>query len=141
MENQSESTEIPIKITEEGRDGIAGLSHDRTTTGAADFGNGTGPENNELAWARQHIREPVTVERKTELAGWGVGHRKKTTRPLAEKRVNPLPIDLPAEEPENYGDIIFLLYDRMDRLAARQDRKIARLSRRVSELEERGCFR
>ncbi len=141
MENISTSTGIHTQITEEGRDGSAGLSHDRAITGAGDFGNGTREENNELAWARRHIREPVEVERKTELAGWGVGHRKKQTRPPGKERENPLPIDLPAEEPENYGDIIFLLYDRMDRLAARQDRKIARLSRRVSELEERGCFR
>jgi hypothetical protein len=141
MENISESTDIH-KTTGQGSDGIAGLSHDISITGAGAFpADGDGVENNELAWAQRQTKEPVTVERKTELAGWGVRRRKKTTRPSAEERVNPVTIDLPAEEPENHGDVIFLLYDRMDRLIARQDRKIERLSRRVSGLEERGRFR
>jgi hypothetical protein len=36
---------------------------------------------------------------------------------------------------ENHGDLIFFLFDRMDRTTARQDRKIERISRRIAELE------
>ncbi len=40
--------------------------------------------------------------------------------------------------PENYGDLVFSLCDRQDRLYGRLDKKIGRLDERVSELERRG---
>jgi hypothetical protein len=106
--------------------------------GAASPTDEAGRENNELAWAKRHIKEPVDVERKTELAGCGLPHRKKKTLVSAEERKENLAIDLLQEALENHGDLLFLLFDRMDRNTARQDRKIERISQRVAKLEERG---
>lgn len=138
MKNNSKSTDRIVTITGQGNDGITGLSRTQSPADAgASHADGDGQENEELAWAKRHIREPV--ERKTELAGCGLPHRKKKNRPPVEDREEA--IDLPPEELENHGDLIFLLFDRMDRTAARQDRKIERISRRVAGLEERGGFR
>jgi hypothetical protein len=39
--------------------------------------------------------------------------------------------------PENYGDLIFSLYDRQERIADRFNKKIDRLDQRLTALEER----
>ena len=40
--------------------------------------------------------------------------------------------------PNDYGELIFYLYDRQDRLYGRLSKKITRLEKRISALEERG---
>lgn len=52
---------------------------------------GIAPENEELAWARQHVPDdPATliVERKTELIGWGVPARKRERQLTAETMID-----------------------------------------------------
>lgn len=138
METTDKPTDGAGTIPGQRSDGIAGPSREVSQRdGAASPKDENGQENNELAWAKRHIREPVTVERKTELAGCGLPHRKKKI-PSAEERMGNLAIVLPPEVLENHGDLIFFLVDRMDRTTARQDRKIERISRRIAELEERG---
>ena len=135
MENTNKPTDGTVEIPVRRSDGIAGPSREVSQKdGAASFEDEAGQENSELEWAKRHIKEPVTVERKTELAGCGLPHRKKKI-PSAEERMRNLAIVLPPEVLENHGDLIFFLVDRMDRTTARQDRKIERISRRVGELE------
>ncbi len=40
--------------------------------------------------------------------------------------------------PKDYGELIFCLYDRQDRISARLDKKIANPDRRLKQLGERG---
>jgi len=135
MENTNKPTDGTVEIPVRRSDGIAGPSREVSPRdGAASFEDEAGQENSELEWAKRHIKEPVTVERKTELAGCGLPHRKKKI-PSAEERMRNLAVVLPQEVLENHGDLIFFLVDRMDRTTARQDRKIERISRRVAELE------
>jgi len=52
---------------------------------------GNAPENEELAWARQHLPDdPATliVKRKTELIGWGVPARKRERQLTAETMID-----------------------------------------------------
>lgn len=135
METTNTETDGAGTIPGQRNEGITGPSREVSQRdGAASPNNENGQENNELAWAKRHIREPVTVERKTELAGCGLPHRKKKI-PSAEERMGNLAMVLEPEVLENHGNLIFFLVDRMDRAAARQDRKIERISRRIAELE------
>jgi hypothetical protein len=138
METTNKPTDGAGTIPGRRSDGIAGPSREVSQRdGYASLPDENGQENSELTWAKRHIRDPVTVERKTELAGCGLPHRKKKIPPAEERRES-LATVLPPEVLENHGDLLFFLFDRMDRTTARQDRKIERISRRVAELEERG---
>ena len=83
------------------------------------------------------VKKPVLVERKTELSGCGVTLKKKTRLSVIEQ-VEELGPGIPQEELENHGDLLFVLFDRMDRIAARQDLKFERFDRRITDLEEQG---
>jgi hypothetical protein len=43
--------------------------------------------------------------------------------------------------PEDYGELIFYLYDRQDRITARLNKKINSLDRRLRQIEEQGQSR
>ena len=95
---------------------------------------GTGQENNELAWARKHVHDfsPIQrVDRKTEIIGTGVPARKK--RPVRKPGMSRAGV--PPGSVRNDGDIVFILYDYMDRIAQRQDQKFERIEKRLAELE------
>lgn len=46
--------------------------------------------------------------------------------------------DIETYAPEDYGELIFYLYDRQDRITARLNKKIKSLDRRLTKIEERG---
>lgn len=115
------------------------LRQSGTKTGSIVSGTGgAGPENNEPDRAKRHIVDTPGVTlagRKTELSGTGVPARKNphvVPGPVAQ--ADPL-MDMLPDVREGYGDVTFLLIDRMDRIAGRQNKKIDRLSRRLDDLE------
>lgn len=115
-----------------------------TKTGEVVSGaDGAGPENNELEWAKRHIVDTpgaTRVERTTELSGTGVPARKNPHEPAGPPiRPDPL-MDMHPDVREEYGDLAFLLIDRMDRIAWRQNTRIERLTRRLDELESSRRF-
>ena len=73
METTDKPTDGAGTIPGRRSEGIAGPSREVSQRdGAASPKDKNEPENSELAWAKRHIKEPVTVERKTELAGCGL---------------------------------------------------------------------
>jgi hypothetical protein len=114
------------------------LPRETNTGNVVSGADGAGPENNELDWAKHHIVDTpgaTLVERKTELLGTGVPARKNPHEPAGPK-TRPAPLmDMLPEVREGYGDLAFLLIDRMDRIASRQNTKIDGLSRRLDDLE------
>ncbi len=48
------------------------------------------------------------------------------------------PDEIETINPKDYGELIFYLYDRQDRLYARLSKKITWLEQRITALEERG---
>jgi hypothetical protein len=95
METTDKPTDGAGTIPGRRSEGIAGPSREVSQRdGAASPKDKNEPENSELAWAKRHIKEPVTVERKTELAGCGLPHRKKKI-PSAEEIMGSLAIVLP----------------------------------------------
>jgi len=91
---------------------------------------------NELEWARRHIKEPVLIERKTEIIGCGADIRKRKVRRSAGAPAGAA-ADPPKTGPDERGDSISRLFEYIKRLAARQNLKIDRLQQRIEELEMR----
>ena len=97
--------------------------------------DGTVQENNAQDYAKLPAKKTVRVKRKTELDGCGVPGKIKKPLPSRDERAAGLAPNLPPEDLENHGELLFLLFDRIDRVAARQDRKFDRIQLRLDELE------
>jgi hypothetical protein len=106
---------------------------------------GTGQENEELEWARRHVKpDPMLAVRKTEIIGWGVRpvHKREWRFPKKIPReqagAGGAGMTAPATQEESPGDMIFSLANRQERISSMLNKKIERLDRRVTELEKRG---
>ena len=110
---------------------------------------GTGQENEELKWARRHLKpDPTLAVRKTEIIGWGVRpvhkrgwrSRQKIPKEIAGTAGAGMaaPTTAPKKPEKSPADMILILAGRMERIAERLAYKIKRLDRRIMELEKRG---
>jgi len=76
---------------------------------------GTGQENEELAWAKRHIREeasPRLVDRKTEIIGCGVPvNKKKKILPLTEEEALRKRIRTIMDEQDRMQEDMFLRWN------------------------------
>jgi hypothetical protein len=109
---------------------------------------GTGQENEELEWARRHVKpDPYLAERKTEIIGWGVrpvhkrGWRSRQKIPKEQAGAGgagmTAPTTVPTKPEKSPADMIVTLAGRIERIAERLAYKIKQLERRVKELENR----
>jgi hypothetical protein len=110
---------------------------------------GTGQENEELEWARRHVKpDPILAVRKTEIIGWGVRpvhkrgwrSRQKIPKEIAGTPGAGMtaPTTAPTKPEKSPVDMIFILAGRQERIAERLAYKIERLNLRVTALEKRG---
>jgi hypothetical protein len=110
---------------------------------------GTGQENEELEWARRHIKpDPYLAERKTEIIGWGVRpvhkrgwrSRQKIPKEIAGTAGAGMtaPTTVPTKPEKSPAEMIVILARRIERITERLAYKIGRLDKRVRELENRG---
>jgi hypothetical protein len=110
---------------------------------------GTGQENEELEWARRHLKPGATLAvRKTEIIGWGVRpvhkrgwrSRQKIPKEIAGTAGAGMaaPTTAPKKPEKSPADTILILAGRMERIAEWLAYKIKRLDRRIMELEKRG---
>jgi len=110
---------------------------------------GTGQENEELEWARRHLKpDPTLAVRKTEIIGWGVrpvhkrGWRSRQKIPGEKLGAGgagmAAPTTAPKKPEKSPTDMILILAGCMERIAERLAYKIGRLDRRVKDLENRG---
>jgi hypothetical protein len=132
------------------READAGPSENRAGPDqVASGGAGTGQENEELEWARRHVKpDPYLAERKTEIIGWGIrpvhkrGWRSWQKIPREKAGAEGAGLTAPATAPtkpeKSPADMIRILAERQERIAERLNEKIQRLGRRVTELEKRG---
>ncbi|OPY37860.1 MAG: hypothetical protein A4E35_01028 [Methanoregula sp. PtaU1.Bin051] len=109
---------------------------DQIVSGAA----GTGQENRKNTKISDGSTRNVSSQRSVrnrEVIGLGVlyngpmnaGTIPDTTHCAGKKEAD--------DPPEGYGDLIFSLYERQERIADRLNKKIARLDRRLTKFEER----
>jgi hypothetical protein len=146
--NTGESSGISQRRSE----GVAGPSREVSKRELVVPGaDGTGQENEELAWAKQHVPEepemlhgkrepaPRLVERKTELRGLGIGARhkqKSTVRRRTEQDLSGSDPEVPYAKTERaIRDLVCSLMERQDRMNEVIFLKLNDLGYRFDDLE------
>jgi hypothetical protein len=111
---------------------------DQIASGAA----GTGQENRNTPTTEISGRSlgdtiPQKSVRNREVIGLGVLYNGPMNAGPIPDTTHCAGKNEPEDPPEGYGDLIFSLYERQERIADRLNKKIQRLDRRLTKFEER----
>jgi hypothetical protein len=137
--NNNETKEGAGAVLERRSEGVAGSSREVSKTDEIPPAVSTaGREDNGEKKVQNHVKKPALVERKTELSGCGMQSKNNLTSKSISEMLEERAFNLPPEELENHGELIFFLIDRIDRVSDKLDRKIDRLGRKVIEIEKSG---
>jgi hypothetical protein len=136
METNNNETKVGAgAVLERRSEGVAGSSREVSKTDEMPPAEG---DDKGLKKAPNHMMKPALVEGKTELSGCGIQSKNNLISKSISEMLEERAFNLPPEELENHGELIFFLIDRIDRVSEKLDRKIDRLGSKVIEIEKSG---